>query len=195
MPDADVLVHAGDALGRGTLSELDKFCAWLDKQQQYNHIIYIAGNHDGCLQDPTTSTQARKMVAGAGAVYLQDDSVMIDGLKFYGSPWQPEFCNWAFNLPRGHQLREKWAKIPDDTAVLVTHGPPHMIGDQVPDGRNEGCRDLRTRVDELQQLKLHVYGHIHFSSGLHTFMGKPFVNAAICTERYEPINPPIVVDI
>ena len=195
MPDADILVHAGDALGRGEMSELAVFCDWMDRQRQYDHIIFVAGNHDGCFQDELTSNQARKMIAGAGVTYLQDDSVTIEGVKFYGSPWQPEFCNWAFNLPRGHMLREKWKMIPDDTNVLVTHGPPHMIGDTVVDGRNEGCRDLRTRIDELQHLKLHVFGHIHHSAGLYTMIGKPFVNAAICNERYAPVNPPIVVDI
>ena len=34
-------------------------------------------------------------------IYLQDSTTQIYGLKIYGTPWQPEFCGWAFNLPRG----------------------------------------------------------------------------------------------
>ena len=64
---------------------------------------------------------------GAGVHYLEDSGVEIAGTRWWGSPWQPEFNSWAFNLPRGEPLSEKWALIPDDVDVLVTHSPPAMI--------------------------------------------------------------------
>src|SRR3546814_5642071 len=76
------------------------------------------GFHD--LEDSACS------IAGAGCHFYMPacsivSSVMIratfpcSGLKFYGSPCQPEFCDWAFNLPIGPSLKEKWERIPDDT--------------------------------------------------------------------------------
>ncbi len=56
--------------------------------------------------------------------YLEDSETSIKGVSIYGSPWQPEFCDWAFNLPRKSEaLREKWAKIPDKSDIVITHGP------------------------------------------------------------------------
>jgi Icc-related predicted phosphoesterase len=126
--------------------------------------------------------------------YLLDEELELEGLKFYGSPYQPEFCNWAFNLPRGPQLARKWAKIPDDTDVLITHGPPGGILDRVAGGELVGCNDLRKRVKEINP-KLHVFGHIHEAYGWHWEDKTIFVNAANCDLGYNPINKPVVVEI
>ena len=193
VPDCDILIHAGDATFNGDGDEVMKFMTWLSWQPA-KHKIFIAGNHDWNWVHANTAW--RDCAKAMGLVYLQDSSVTIDGLKFYGSPWQPEFCNWAFNLPRGPQLAEKWAQIPDDTDVLITHGPPYGINDTVP-GRSErlGCRDLRNRVSQLDKLKLHVYGHIHGSGGK-VFTGKhKSVNASVCDELYKPSNTVMVIDI
>jgi Icc-related predicted phosphoesterase len=95
--------------------------------------------------------------------YLEDEAVTIDGVRFYGSPWQPEFMDWAFNLPRGEALAAVWAKIPVGVDVLVTHGPPAGIGDLV-HGRSTGCAELRRRLDEVAPA-LHMFGHIHEDGG------------------------------
>jgi Icc-related predicted phosphoesterase len=194
MPDADVLVHAGDSCRWGTLQELESFCTWLSNLHQYNYVICVAGNHDWPFAREDERHKAVSMLAQAGAIYLQDSVAMVEGKWFHGSPWQPEFCNWAFNLPRGKELADKWANIPDTVDVLVTHGPPFEIGDFV-HNENIGCRDLRHRVNRLSSMKAHIFGHCHAGAGRHTFMGKQFVNAAICTERYLPENRPIVIDI
>ncbi len=124
-----------------------------------------------------------------------DDYVIIDGLLYYFSPYQPEFCDWAYNLPRGEPLREKWSLIPDNVDVLVTHGPPHGILDVAPFGGNVGCEELRQVIGTRINPKLHVFGHIHDGYGMTKIGNTTFVNAAICTERYQPINAPIVIDI
>ncbi|MCA1609264.1 MAG: metallophosphoesterase, partial [Acidobacteria bacterium] len=131
--------------------------------------------------------------------YLQDETFEIDGLKIYGSPWQPRFYDWAFNLMRGRELREKWALIPDDVDVLVTHGPPQKILDAAPTAHgfsNEGCEELRKRVEELRgRLLLHVFGHIHCGYGVEELLGVKFVNASVCDELYQPVNAPVVVEL
>lgn len=186
LPEGDVLVHTGDFSFQGNREEYDRFVDWFAKQP-HPYKVFIAGNHDRILEK-------EKLPVPDGVYYLQDTSLVIDGIVFYGSPWQPEFCNWAFNLPRGRPLAEKWGKIPEDTEVLLTHGPPHKILDHCPGG-NVGCEDLLERVLKLPNLKYHVFGHIHESYGIEVFGTTTFVNASSCTGRYRPINNPIVLEI
>lgn len=126
VPDGDVLIHAGDALGRGSLSELEEFNEWLGRQNHTYRVI-IAGNHDWCFEQ--YPDQARKLVTNA--VYLQDSGVELDGVRFWGSPYTPAHLNWAFNKERGKGIAEHWAQIPPNTDVLITHGPPHGVLDMV----------------------------------------------------------------
>lgn len=95
-----------------------------------------------------------------------NDSSKADNaaVKVYGAPWQPEFFNWGFNLPLGPQLKEKWDMIPDDTDILITHGPPLTILDQV-NHMNVGCGDLLEAVQARVRPRLHVFGHIHETYG------------------------------
>jgi Icc-related predicted phosphoesterase len=108
-------------------------------------------------------------------IYLEDDSIVIDGVKFHGSPWQPWFYDWAFNLRYEEQLAEKWAKIPDDTHVLITHTPPHQICDYTVRGNNIGSTSLLERVLKVQP-KIHVFGHAHAPSR----SGGPVGNTLFC---------------
>ncbi len=192
IPDGDVLIHAGDSLGRGTLEELAEFDAWLGTLP-HRHKILIAGNHDWCFQNEPE--QARRLVSHA--TYLQDSGIELDGVRFWGSPWTPEFFNWAFNLPRGEALAERWAQIPDNTDVLITHGPPMNILDQVGErfgGGHVGCEALAERLAGLR-LKAHLFGHIHESYGQQEHGHCRFVNAATCNGQFKPDNPPVALEI
>jgi len=191
IPDGDILVFAGDMCGGGGLASVGKFNKWL-KQFSHKHKIVIAGNHDRCFENEARHI-AQAMINNA--IYLEDSEVVIDGIKFYGSPWQPCFLNWAFNLRRGEALAKKWAMIPDDVNVLITHGPPYEILDKTDEGVITGCEDLLTRVKELSELKYHIFGHIHEGYGIEEKFGIKFINASICTSKYEPINKPIVLEL
>lgn len=198
IPNGDLLIHSGDATVQGTDCEVIEFLDWFSKHPHKNKVL-VAGNHDWLFQ--TDNRRARSLAADAGIKYLQDSSTEIDGLKIYGSPWQPRFFDWAFNLNRGSELAAKWALIPDDTEVLITHGPPKGILDQVETrfgASNEGCEELRTRVEAVAangRLKLHVFGHIHCGYGGHEEFGVKFVNASVCDEEYRPTQSPIVIDL
>lgn len=161
VPDGDVLVHAGDMLRHGSMDELDRAVAWL-YAQPHAHKLVIAGNHDWCFV--RTPLPARRVLEDAGITYLQDAEVTIDGVRIWGSPWQPEFFGWAFNLPRGEPLAAKWALVPTGVDVLVTHGPPRGYGDLV-QRRREGCDDLLAALDRIRPA-VHVFGHIHEDGGL-----------------------------
>lgn len=189
IPDGDVLVHAGDALNRGFIDELPIFRDWF-LSFPHKHKVFVPGNHDWCFQ---TMFEAASMHFPDGMV-LCDSGIEIDGLKFWGSPWQPEFCNWAFNLSRGDQLKAKWDLIPDDTDVLITHGPPHGILDQAGRNNHVGCKDLSDALVRVQP-KLHVFGHIHYDAGYFDSGVTKFVNAALCNEQYYLVNTPTVVEL
>lgn len=204
IPECDILLHAGDFSYMGKAQDiiaLDNWFGELKVSGKVKEIVLIAGNHDWlCETDPSYAASLFK-----NCIYLNEQPVEVMGLKIFGSPIQPEFCDWAFNRKRGAEIARNWAKIPDDTQVLVTHGPPWGILDQVwgnpynsvTGPENLGCRELRKRTDELEHLKLHVFGHIHDSNGIYIDQAtqKKFVNAAICNEEYKPIQPVHIVEI
>jgi Icc-related predicted phosphoesterase len=157
---------------------MKRFMDWF-AAQPHSFKIFIAGNHDSPAQD--NPAQIRGNAKQRGLHYLQDSGVEIDGVVFYGSPWQLEYHNMAFNLPRGEQLVEKWRRIPHNTDVLITHGPPYGMLDTLKKvGRPGGCHDLWARVRQVKP-KLHCFGHIHESPGRVEKDGTTFINAACCS--------------
>ncbi len=182
----DILIHCGDISNVGKTHEIKSFLDWFSNTP-FTHKIFIAGNHDFGFElvDYIAPEYIEK-----GVTYLFDSSVEIDGIKFYGSPWQPEFYNWAFNLPRGEKLAEKWAKIPGDTDILITHGPAYRMLDHTINGQMVGDEDLFNRILEVKP-KLHCCGHIHWAYGQKSFNDTEFINAAVLNERYEHENKPV----
>lgn len=189
VPDGDVLVHAGDFTKVGELDEVERFAAFLGRLP-HAHKVVIAGNHDWAFQRQPERARA----ALDSVTYLEDAGREIDGVRFWGSPWQPWFFDWAFNLPRGAALREKWDLVPDGTDVLVTHGPPRGVGDRTARDEEVGCDDLATRVREVEPA-LHVFGHIHEDAGLWRHGSTLYANACVCDLRYRPRQPARVVDL
>ena len=181
VPDGDVFIHAGDITRFGgeidDLIDFNEYIATLP----HPHKIVIAGNHDFCFE--RDNDRSRSILTNA--TYLEDDGLSIDGVTYYGSPWQPVFLDWAFNLERGSALREKWAMVPEDTDVLITHGPPQGILDEVSGGERVGCADLLERVRKVNP-KVHVFGHIHEARGTHEQDGTTFVNASTAFGVGEP---------
>lgn len=126
---------------------------------------------------------------------MQDQLIELYGLKIYGTPWQPEYGQWAFNVQRGQQLLDKWNAIPSDIDILVSHSPPLGHGDLCRSGARAGCVDLLSTVQQRVKPKYHIFGHIHEGYGV-TSDGKIiFINASTCNVQYSPNNPPIVFDI
>lgn len=205
-PEADVLLHAGDFTNTGEVEQIESFSEWL-KAYPAAHKVVVAGNHDitfheeyyctkGALRFhrhkewPYECGDARQALTGC--TYLEDAEVDLLGYKVYGSPWQPEFCEWAFNLPRGEPLQRRWAAIPDAVDILVTHGPPMGHNDKCRDGRL-GCEDLAAAIRE-RQVPVSVAGHIHEGYGCSSDGVTLYINASTCTSGYRPTNAPVVFD-
>lgn len=206
VPDGDVVICAGDVCRGGEREELDLFLHWFTALP-HRHKLFIAGNHDRCLE--LADERDDVVAAHASIVLLEDSGVVIDGVSFWGSPWTPMFMDWSFMLPRGPALAEKWARIPGGVEVLVTHGPPKRILDDVTayrslplhddgddtaedddDDHFVGCADLRARVRVVKP-RLHLFGHIHSQRGTVDDDGVRFVN---CTTN-ECDFPPVVLDL
>jgi len=194
IPKCDVLIFSGDMCSSGELWQVTNFSKWLNiNKENFDKAIIVAGNHDKCFQQMKVAALDELITSDLKdkIVYLEDSEFIYNGIKFYGSPWQPTFNNWAFNAPRGQKLHQIWDNIPHDTNVLITHGPPHGIGDMV-SNNHVGCIDLLNRVSKLDELFLHVFGHIHSGNGHYISEAIPnvnFCNAAICDENYDAINP------
>ncbi len=186
VPDGDVFIHAGDFLAFGDEVEFRRFVKWLRTLTHENKIV-VAGNHDRFVAEQPLD--ARAMIADAGAIYLEDELVTIDKTTYYGSPWTPEFMNWAFMLPRGSEMKKKWDRIPDSLDVLITHGPPSGIMDF-----DLGCEELLRRVFRATP-NIHIFGHIHECSGVQEIGGIRFINASIMDERYIITKQPVTIDL
>jgi predicted phosphodiesterase len=197
IPEGDVLVHAGDATMMGTFAEVIKFNEWLGSLP-HPVKLFCAGNHDWLF----AQDRAFAMSLLTNARYIEDELVDVDGLRLYGSPWQPQFHGWAFNLERGRPLREKWDLIPDDIDILVTHGPPYGILDpgfeEGADGMfrriHAGDKELLTAVRRIRP-RYHLFGHLHEGHGVLEKDGTTFVNAANCNDSYRLVYQPIVLDV
>jgi Icc-related predicted phosphoesterase len=197
LPGGDLLICSGDISGRGSITEIENFMKWFDEIDNYDTKVFIAGNHDFGFENENEKLIG--LLTGYKNIdYLQDERMDLwDGndeqLVIYGTPWQPEFHNWAFNLPRGEKLKEKWDKIPVDVDILITHSPPFGKLDFVKyNNINVGCEELMKRIGKIKP-KINVFGHIHEGFG-YVFDGNThFINASVLNERYEFRNRPVNV--
>lgn len=218
IPDGDIFIHAGDFTRCGAEQEVDEFNTWLGRLP-HKYKIVIAGNHELSFDEkftkltspssfksiPTLGHTRNELHEAVGAknireklkncIYLEDSGIELFGLKIYGSPWQPEFHKWAFNLSRGEEILQKWNLIPENVDVLITHTPPVGHGDACCTGVRAGCVELLTTVQNRVKPKYHVFGHIHEGYGITTDGTIIYVNASTCNINYNPVNPPIVFDI
>jgi Icc-related predicted phosphoesterase len=198
MPDGDVLIHSGDWTSKGSERHTVEFLEWFEAQR-YPHKLFIAGNHDFYPENEPSAF--RKLVAlhAPSCTYLEDESVVIDGYKFHGSPVSPWFCDWAFNRFRGKQIQMHWDLIPSDTEVLITHGPVYGHGDELSKwgsdpGAHVGCANLLETINtRLKDLKLHVSGHIHEGAGTYQHGNVTLVNASVLDEHYRMRHAPTVI--
>jgi len=165
----DVVVHSGDCSNwrdpYRNEPEVRAFLTWY-RDVPVKHKIYVAGNHDTSIE--------RRMItpadfAEAGIIYLENAATTIDGVKFWGSPHTPTFGDWAFMKSRD-KIARVWNTIPEDTEVLITHGPPKGVRDlsHDRDGNLEFCGDsaLMKKVFKMRDtIKFMLFGHIHDSPG------------------------------
>lgn len=190
VPECDLLLIAGDICPDGSPQmQADwlyhKFRPWLSSSKA-KEVVAVAGNHDWVFQ---THPQ---LVPKLPWHYLQDQEMEVLGVKIYGTPWQPVFFDWAFNLDE-EELVEKWKLIPSDTCILLLHGPPHGYGDRNISGEHTGSASLTRRIRQIRP-QLVICGHIHEARGEYNLDGIRIINACQLNLRYEPIEELIQID-
>jgi len=212
IPSCDILIHAGDATSLGKYEETIDFLLWLSSLDQCKHKVFVPGNHDFFFQG-----NYKEHVPGNVNVLI-DRSVTLEGLKIHGTPWTPFFYDWAFNglekkiglgynyrggpgeCTPDHQhplLKVVYSYIADDTDVIVCHGPPRIgkIDYVTRNGEHVGSYEMKDRIDQLPNLKIGIYGHIHSGHGNVKYKGATHYNVSICDDSYAPSNPVTIIDL
>ena len=209
LPEGDVLCFSGDIMTTGySEGELFHFLNWLSKQP-FTYKIFIAGNHDRFLDDKRLIAQdIISDYQKYGVVYLFNSSFEYNGISFYGTPYQPYFCGWAFNVPDHNKLINIYKQIPDNVDVLLTHCPPYGILDQShrpnysnKSGENHlGSIALKEVLFEKYTLntspRIVAFGHIHGDGGKQIEIDNTlYINASLCDENYDPTNNIVSIEL
>jgi len=207
IPECDILIHAGDYSFKGYDHEIRAFYKWLNKQPA-KHKISISGNHElGFESDPKRGTEIALQEC-PDVKLLNHESITVEGIKIFGSPWTPYFCNWAYNAGRTIEeaayyqkpfIGDLWKDIPEDVDIVVSHGPVYGILDELckidgtPKGQFVGCVELLKVIQKVKP-KVHIAGHIHAAYGQVHKEGVSYYNVCICNESYYPSNPITEID-
>ena len=188
VPPGDLLIHAGDiTMDSRSAEKLIDFNDWLGELPHRCRVV-IPGNHDGFLEDPSR----RGLISNATLLVSEDIEFM--GLKIWGSPATP-LLGEAFGVVSENGRAELYSRIPDDTDILITHGPPYGILDQSPGSEHhQGCRQLLAAVQRVQPM-MHVFGHIHGGYGTFSTHDTLFINAALPGQGFGMSNRPHVFKI
>lgn len=200
--DEEIIIHAGDMTQMGSPRQVKSFIEWFSSLP-VKHKITIAGNHDFCLDRGEGHRYPNEFGITVhedfcihDIIYLQDSSIIIDGIEIFGSPWSPEFGNWAFNQRRGQPAKERWDRIPLTSDIVVTHTPVAYHLDRTVHGDNVGCYELYDRLTSMDKKILHVCGHIHEGYGIKKINEKLVtVNASVLDEDYRLKHRPIVYTV
>lgn len=220
LPDGDVLIHAGDYSVYGKYDETKAFLEWF-VNQPHQHKIIVYGNHEvgvcplqeqkrGRMCEALINTSYNMKVSteyhrtcdmiqtyADSVKFLVDEALVIDGVKFWGSPWCGgsfmTMGRWGFYLRTDEQRREKFALIPDDTHVLITHSPPLGTLDTAGE-KHLGCPELAARVTQVQP-PVHIFGHIHNSYGVHFGQHTDSYNCSNLNEAREVVNPITLINV
>jgi len=194
LPSGDVLIIAGDILKSGSFGEFYIVLNELNKiKYKYKNIIVVAGNHDVCFQELAIT---KMILLEDDIVYLEDMEVVIDGVKFYGTPWSKPFNNWAF-MADEKRREKKFNNIPKDVDVLITHAPPYQILDKTSKGEEVGCEILKKMLDEDEIApKYIICGHIHQDKPEPVkYKNTVIYNGSLCNELYQLVNYPSSIKI
>jgi Icc-related predicted phosphoesterase len=193
----DLLIIGGDLTARDRPQEYVLFNEWIDALD-YKKKIVICGNHDMWIAKGSSFLRP----SGCTYEYLCDSGTEYQGLKIWGTPWTQWFhgvnpdCT-AFMLRSEFDLIEKYALIPYDTDILISHGPCYMRLDKTIYGDYAGSQALRDQVEYLKEKRLqyHFHGHIHEAYGEHKEGNLWTFNVSRMNRDYRPVNKILNIEI
>lgn len=192
LPEGDVLCICGDIFPLDIQTYITDCNNWLNdvfinwaNNLSFNDILLIAGNHDFYFKfTPVVDTFDNTKI-----IYLQDSYVIINEVKFYGTPWCKRFGRWAF-MEDNSVLESKFKHIPEDVDFLLTHDAPYGTSDICMqnvywnNGDHIGSKPLRDAIiDKMPKYNLH--GHLHSSNHNEEILNKTKVyNVSLLDENY-----------
>lgn len=202
----DLLFISGDLTYRGDIDKLKRCadqCEDLVKYGYVKDIVVTPGNHDKTFHKAKmindkpsnweTPERARECFNNKPGIHLLiHQAIELHGIKIFGSPWTPEFCNWAYNY-YWYEAKVIWDKIPQNTQILMTHGPPEFILDEVREYMKIkycGCPELARKIVTTPSIQFHLFGHIHEGHGKVEKNGVTYLNSSIMDGNYKPTNRP-----
>jgi Icc-related predicted phosphoesterase len=164
----DMLIFAGDESNPKNPiinePEARNFLTWYNSLDMVKYRIFICGNHSTAIEDGLVNPKHYENI-----IYLEHESVCIEGINIFGSPYTPEFCGWSYNVRRD-KLDNYWKEIPENIDILVIHGPPKGILDLSynRNGELEYCGDaaLYKHIQRVKPKEV-IFGHIHNCEGCH----------------------------
>lgn len=182
----DVAPDFGDAWSPGNAYRQllwlnGEFNDWVNRLP-VEEVVVTGGNHDFAL------FRLRSQLTMDRRWYLLiDQEVELFGLKIWGAPWVKDLPGWAFSLNE-EQLEDRWKRIPEDADILVLHGPPHEIGDWLPDNfggyMHTGSTTLAWHILDRVRPRLVTFGHIHEAHGEWTKGGTKLANVSVTNDTY-----------
>ena len=185
-PEGDWLIHAGDFTVSKSWKEIVDFNAWL-AELPHRVKILVPGNWEFWLE---ADLSKRSLLSNAAV--LINERIQIEGLHIWGSPVTPLYGG-AFGMSSAADRKRLYDQIPDDTDILITHGPSFGMLDCPPNSNlHVGCREL---FDAVMRVKptLHLFGHVHGAKGIVYTDSTIFVNAALLGPHGEMDKAPIVL--
>lgn len=228
--ECDVVGICGDIVPLDIQRDTIKSVVWFSREfvpwamrLNCKRVIFIAGNHDFFLQDivrnrfkgresifskSNQENMAAEIIRESLAlpekiVYLQDTEYEFCGFRFYGTPWIPTLRNWAFYKDTD-ELAEKFAGIPENIDVLMTHSPGKGVNDTgvakevlgFPEYGSKELTDALLNIRTQNRPKLWVCGHIHTGEHMLTeFDGISVANVSIKNESYKQAFLPLETTI
>jgi len=203
--NCDLLLLAGDVFEPSYHNE--KLCNYFKTLiKNGKRVVITPGNHDfgifygnnlGQLaRYPTCQTFSKEWLKNElGVDCLIDEDIYVEGIRIYGFPWTPMFCDWAFNADENSELIEKTKKIPYSVDILISHGPPldeegnidsccPRLYDGQPDHLGSKCL---TEEIIKKSPRLMFCGHIHSASHKPVVIGNTICrNVSYLNEAYQP---------
>lgn len=186
IPECDIFIFAGDA-SILSYAELEAFNNWLGTIKA-DFKIFVAGNHDGYMQQLGKKDCQLFLT---NAIYLENDTVKVKGIKIFGSPYSKEFNRWNF-MAEDWKLAYFWDLIEKDTDIVITHGPAYGLLDRNAYGNKCGSKTLLAKLEEINP-KYHITGHIHEDSNILKTKFTTVVNASVLDENYKIAFEPKVI--
>lgn len=188
IPNGDVIIHCGDFTNRGNNNKIKNFFKWFNNLP-HKHKIVIPGNHENCFS--VDSIKRYRLDRYKNLHILINSEIIIDGIKFYGSPMcngNPNIMsNWNFYVD-DENINKYWNLIPGDTDILITHIPPFGILDG-----GYGCKFLLEKVKHIKP-SLHLFGHVHECYGIYDNKHTKFINSSVLNNSHDVVNKAVIID-